>query len=130
MPNSKRTDIIFLLLLVTLAALWRYWGALGELGLDEIWSLRLIQPAHAPVDIFKIHHDNNHYLNSLWLWLCGAEATPLAMRGLSILCGVLSVIVGLGLRSKFGIIEARFFAVFLAFSYVFVLYGSEARGYS
>ena len=42
----------------------------GELWLDEVWSLLKIADLTSPLEILtKVKHDNNHLLNSLWMWV-------------------------------------------------------------
>lgn len=129
LQGKSNTVSLVLLLIVAVSA--RYLAALGELGLDEVWTINLLGSVHSVADIFlKIHHDNNHYLNSIWVWLCGLESPALTLRFLSLLCGAACVLLAWSLQDKIGIITARIFCFFLACSYVFILYGSEARGYS
>ena len=57
------------LLIVAVAALLRARSAMNDLWMDEIWSVELVRELHSPLEIFtKIHHDNNHYLNSLFIY--------------------------------------------------------------
>ena len=52
----------------------RFYCAANDLWTDEIWSLQLVQDLRSPAEVFwGISHDNNHYLNSLWLY--GLPAT-------------------------------------------------------
>lgn len=109
----------------------RIFGAHGELWFDELWSLTLIDEVRARHDLFwGLAIDNNHYLNTLYLYLVGADAPVLVQRALSILLGTASVAVaGLAMRRSgtAGILGAM--AIF-AISYPMVNYGSEARGYA
>lgn len=106
-------------------------GAAGDLWLDEIWTLRLIGPATSVSDIFlRTPHDNNHYLNSAWLFAVGPEASTLAMRAASVVLGCLSVIAAAFATAKQAKTASVLAAALFATSYFFVHYGSEARGYS
>src|SRR5450755_983364 len=64
-------------------------AAQGSLGNDEIWSLINLRPIrHFWQILWDISHDNNHFLNSLWLyfaWPLGRDATWLRLP--SILAG-------------------------------------------
>jgi hypothetical protein len=117
------------ILLLALAV--RIFGARGELWLDELWSLKLIDEMQARHDLlWGLALDNNHYLNTLYLYLVGADAPVLAQRGLSILLGTATVAVaGFALRRSgaAGMLGAM---VLFAVSYPMVNYGSEARGYA
>ena len=119
------------IVILAVAAIIRTFAALNDLWLDEIWSLRVVGEISSPLDVFtKIHFDNNHYLNSLWLYLCGFRGNWPGYRIPSILAGVGTVILA-GLIGRRRNVPAAFFAMLLtAFSYVQILYSSEARGYS
>jgi hypothetical protein len=117
--------------IVLLATALRLCGAMNDLWLDEVWSLKLACAVASPLDIFtKIHHDNSHYLNSLWLYFLGPHRNPIWYRMPSILAGAGMVVVA-GLIGRRRNPAAGLFAMLLtALSYPLVLYGSEARGYS
>jgi hypothetical protein len=117
-----------LVLLVALAL--RIMAARGDLWLDEIWSLNLLTLASSPLDIFwRLTHDNNHHLNSLYLYFLGDDASVLARRGLAIGFGVASVAMAglIGLRR--GRAAALITMGLMALSYPMIHYSSEARGY-
>src|SRR5271169_109738 len=77
--------------LVVLGAILRVYGARGDLWLDEIWSLVLLEPVKSFGEIiWGINHDNNHILNSIYLYMIGPNATPILLRGLSISFGIAS----------------------------------------
>ncbi len=108
----------------------RAFAARGDLWLDELWSLALLEPAQSALDVFlKIHHDNNHYLSSLWLWALGGGAAPLLYRLPAVLSGF--GLVTLAIAAPFARAPAAVgvTAVLLAGSRFLVHYGSEARGY-
>ena len=106
-------------------------GAEGELWLDEIWSLRLVALLRQGQFLIEgLALDNNHYLNTLYLFLIGPDASALALRGFSILLGTAAIpVAGYAMRraGSSGIVAAM--ALFSA-AYLFVNYGSEARGYA
>src|ERR1700730_1378940 len=63
-------------------------GSAGELWLDELWSLVLVAPLKTPIEVFtRVHHHNNHYLVSLWIWLCGANQAWWVYRAPSVVAG-------------------------------------------
>lgn len=104
--------------------------ARGGLWLDEAWTARFVARAADPIGVvWRINHDNNHFLNSLWMLLVGPYAPPMLVRALSIATGVAAIGVAgaIGLRRSAitGILAAMLFAV----SPIFVAYGAEARGY-
>lgn len=106
-------------------------AAQGGLWTDEAWSVIYAQQAEDVLGIFtRINHDNNHHLNSLWLQWVGPDASPMLIRGLSIVTGSITIaiagLIGLRRNSATGIIAASLFAI----SPIMVVYGSEARGYA
>ncbi|MGA1797403.1 hypothetical protein VH567_01310 [Sphingomonas sp. 4RDLI-65] len=108
----------------------RLWNAHGGLWVDEAWSAQFVAQAGSPWGIvWRVNHDNNHYLNSLWILLVGPYAPPLLIRALSIATGTLSIAVAgaIGWRRTpcTGLIAALLFAI----SPILVAYGAEARGY-
>jgi hypothetical protein len=127
---STRTAIAAGAILL-LALILRILGARGDLWLDELWSLKLIDEIKARHDFFwGLAVDNNHYLNTLWLWIVGADAPVLVQRGLSILLGLATVAcAGLALRRS-GAAGMLCAMVLFAVSYPMENYGSEARGYA
>ena len=72
--------------------LLRLFCARGDLWLDEIWSEQNLEKIHNVGEIFwGISQDNNHFLNSLWLWAVGPNAPPVLIRLASIVCGTLTI---------------------------------------
>ncbi|HTO56032.1 MAG TPA: glycosyltransferase family 39 protein [Myxococcota bacterium] len=105
-------------------------AARGDLWLDELWSLQLARDARSALDVFwGIHHDNNDYLNTLWMMLGGDGAPPLFQRALSVASGIGLVALGAIAPLHRGRLEAAITALLLAGSRFLVHYGSEARGY-
>jgi hypothetical protein len=106
-------------------------AARGDLWLDEIWSFVLIQPLTSIDQIFwRVSHDNNHFLNSAYLYLIGPDASPSIQRGLSIALGTATVIAAAAAASARGHRTMIATALLFAVSYPMVHYGSEARGYA
>jgi len=115
----------------------------NDLWLDEIWSLRLVQQLHSPAEILtRLWHDNNHPLNSLWLYLVMPAKADWIYRLLSWFTGTATVgLAGLIAHRQFqrlhpeaasGKAEAAglFTAVVVGGSYFLIHYSSEARGYA
>ena len=91
-------------------------AARGALWTDEAWSMIYAADAGTPAGVFwRINHDNNHHLYSLWLQAIGSGASPLLARLPAILAGTLSILVAavfVGRRSRSaGLIAALLFAV-------------------
>lgn len=129
----ERASASLLLALALVAALGlalRLWLAQGDLWLDEIWTLKLAKDVHGPLDVWRVAHDNNHPLNTLWMRLVGEAASALPYRALSIASGTLAIVFAglLGARrDAFCGIAA---AVLVASSTLLSYYSSEARGYA
>ena len=105
--------------------------ARGDLWLDEIWSLQNLASVHRADEIFyAVSQDNNHFLNSLWLFIVGPQAPPQIIRLASIILGTLTIPVAAKLALRIGRAAALAAAALVAFGTIFVHYGSEARGYA
>lgn len=112
------------------AAVLLLFAARGSLWFDEVWSAMLTPQLRGPWDVFRLRFDNNHLLNTMYLWALGLERPyDLEYRLLSVLSGIgafatLGWMAGRGGRSR-GVA-----AIILAgSSFPLVLYFSEARGY-
>ncbi|RWP79584.1 hypothetical protein [Mesorhizobium sp.] len=107
----------------------RLLGARGDLWLDEIWSFSLIEPLTSINQIFwRVNHDNNHFLNSAYLYLIGPDTSPLLQRGLSIAFGASTIVAAAAVPcGRWAMIST---SLLFAVSYPMVHYGSEARGYA
>ncbi|WP_296715137.1 hypothetical protein [Rhodoblastus sp.] len=117
-------------LLIALGLVLRMLGARGDLWVDEIWTLALVAPLKNGFEVFwNISHDNNHFLNSLWMFQWGQDASSLLYRLPSILCGVASVAVAARIGSRDSPAAGLIAAFLVAVAFPFVNYGSEARGY-
>ena len=117
---------------VIIATILRSLCASGELWLDELWSIVLLEDVQSPSDLLlKVRHDNNHLLNSLWMWVLGPTASPIVYRIPSILYAAMTLAcLAIALnRSGFGW-SGAIWSVLIATSYPLVLLGSEARGYA
>ncbi len=121
---------------IMVAGAWlRLRGAQGELWLDEIWSLNIAQSLTAWHQAFwDAPHDNNHPINTAWMYLMGEGSAPWVYRLLSIVTGTLGVLVAglVAARRASGNTPARLLVAMLSAAtlYPFVHFGSEARGYA
>ena len=123
-------------------ALVRLAGMFGDLWLDEIWSVRMVEQIKSPWEILTVlRHDNNHPLNSLWLYLLGPGAADWSYRLLSWLAGSASVgLAGaIAWRQTLNLspgetatakLTAALAMVLTGGSYLLIHYSSEARGYA
>ena len=136
--NSGRSDargsgrwVGLILGVVLIGAGLRLLGLRTELWMDEILSLRLVGSLESPLGVFtSIHHDNNHYLNSLWLYAVGAHARWWQMRLASIVFGVLLIPLAFRAVRDWGRPAALAAALLVGLSYPLIHYSSEARGYA
>jgi hypothetical protein len=78
----------------------------------------------------SIATDNNHYLNTLYLWLAGPDRPPLIIRALSILLGTAGVAMAGWLQRERGTGTVILTMGLFALAYPMVNAGSEARGYA
>jgi hypothetical protein len=105
-------------------------AARGGLWTDEAWSMVYALRAHDALGVFlRINHDNNHYLNSLWLQAVGPDATPLVARLPSALAGFGVVLVAGLIGARRGAASALAAALLFAAAPIMVGFGAEARGY-
>lgn len=137
---------MFWLLLLGLSigfAVVRLAGMFGDLWLDEIWSLKMVGTISSLWEIFtKLQHDNNHPLNSLFLYALQPISTEWTCRLLAWVTGSASVglaaLIGrkqyrqwhrdapVGDATRAGLLTA----VIVGGSYLLIHYSSEARGYA
>jgi hypothetical protein len=128
---SQHLYVILVLCAAGLGLALRLRAAAGDLWLDEIWSLNLVKRARTIGDVFiHIPYDNNHFLNSAWLWTVGPNASVVVMRLAAVAFGTLSIPVAAAIGRRFCNLSGAIAAFLIAAGYFFVHYGSEARGYS
>ncbi len=130
--------------LLVLAAGLRLPGLWTDFWLDEIWSWTLVwgwnlKPRVTGLwGIFtEIHQDNNNYLNTLFLYVCGPSAPLAVYRIPPFVAGLLTVWLGGLLVVRWtptrpsGEVTGMLVGMgLLATSQVEVVYSSEARGYA
>jgi hypothetical protein len=120
-----------LTVLLLLVGLWlRVAAAAGDLGIDEIWSLRFASLVHAPLDVFGLKHDNNHILNTLWLAALGPDQASVFYRAPSVLAGVGAIALASLIARRSGRPASWATAALFCVCMLLVNSGSEARGYS
>ncbi len=122
--------------ILMLAAVLRIPGLLTDFWLDEIWSYAHVGDLTSPLGVFTaIHHDSNHWLNSLTLFAMGSGKPWWHYRLPSFFAGLATVFVAGRLASIQEPAEHSRGAGLLAMgltavSFPLVLYSTEARGYS
>ncbi len=129
--GSDRRVGLAIVIAAVLGGALRIAAARGELWGDEVWSLGLVGDLTAPDQVFwAVSHDNNHYLNSLWLYALGPGRPALDYRWPAILFGAAAVLAAGSLGRRRSAATGVASAVLAAICYPFVDYGSEARGYA
>ncbi|RXD06940.1 hypothetical protein EQZ23_02255 [Sphingomonas sp. UV9] len=129
-PKTRARQASALAVIVLLGFGLRIWGARGGLWVDEAWSAQFVAETGSVWGIFwRINHDNNHYLNSLWILLVGPHAPPLLIRTLSIVTGTASIAVAAAIGWRRSVATGLIAATLFAVSPILVAYGAEARGY-
>jgi hypothetical protein len=129
-PSILPSSRVAVAVIVALALAVRVLAGTNELWLDEIWSYVLAHRLTSPVGVFTaIHHDNNHYLNTLYLYAVGVTPIWLVYRIPAIVAGVGSVVLAALIAKRESIATAVLAAVLFASSFLMILYSSEARGY-
>lgn len=129
--------------LVAVFAAVRFAAMFNDLWLDEIWSLRLVQQLDSPAEILtKLWHDNNHPLNSLFLYLLQPAKADWVYRLLSWFMGTATVwLAGLigrrlylrlqpGMTTGLAQVAGLITAALVGGSHLLIHYSSEARGYA
>lgn len=141
--SGRSRFALWLALIVVVSAAVRWVGMTCDLWLDEIWSLGLVREVKAPGEILtRVLHDNNHPLNSLWLWLLPPTGPAWTFRLLSWVAGALTVLLaGLIARRQFARLHPAaggaaaeaaglITAVLAGGCHLLGHYASEARGYA
>jgi len=128
-PKPKKWVFAFLAMFIAGGTL-RFLGVFNDLWLDEIISLNLARQAGSPLEILTlIYSDNNHVLNTWWLYFVGPWGSVFLDRLLALLCGVQLLISVALVEWPHGLRQRLFALALCSFSYLLVLYSSEARGY-
>src|SRR5262245_19465833 len=83
-------------ILLGAGAVLRIAAARGDLWLHALWSLSFARYALVPLDLWTtLHHDNNHVLNTLSLFVTtkvfGAHRSPIIYRLVPLLSGFASL---------------------------------------
>jgi len=134
MKVTKEKPILFYLIISILmmeAFIIRLMAIMGNLSLDEIWSLNLVtnQINSFHEILTKLHLDNNHILNSFFMYLMGSQVDGVWYRIPALIGGMGALYFAYLISLKFGKAQALFTTIFIGFSYPFIFYSSEARGY-
>jgi len=122
---------IFLSIGLLLSCLVILFAARGDLWLDEIWSIFIAEAAKTPWEIISVYkHDNNHILNTLFLFFLGKQQNLLYYRLFAVISGIASLVLIIKITLRWGRLESIFALLLTGISYPLILYFSEARGYA
>jgi hypothetical protein len=134
MASGSRARVLWLaLFLLALGAALRLAGARGDLWFDELWSLTRALLVERPLDVLlrpELRHDNNHWLNTLFLHWLGPDASPFAYRTPAWIASVLTLLVLWRIGWRRSPASGVLVLALAALSFLLVQYGSEARGYA
>lgn len=127
---SNKNTFIWLAVITATAFLIRLKGIFTDFWLDEIWSFYFANMSSAPKEIINLRHDNNHLLNTLFLYYIGIQKHWQIYRIPALISGSCSVALLGFMRAQRDKTEGVIAAWLIGFSYFFILYSSEARGYA
>lgn len=120
--------------LVVLAAVLRVRALFTDFWFDEITSYEeFARRAHSVVDIFlspAFKHDNNQHLNTLLLYVLGEHKSWEIYRLPAFAAGLVTVAVATWIGSRQNRTVGWIFGIFVASSFLMVVYTTEARGYA
>lgn len=131
-PGSDRVVMAAAIVGCTLGLVLRWLAAQTDPWLDEVWTLELLPRILAPSDVvFRLHHANNHPLNTLFLyWLGDGGESFWWYRLHTMIAGVASIALAVAIAARRGVAEAVFAALLFATSFLLVHHSSQARGYA
>jgi hypothetical protein len=118
-------------LFLLLGCLLRITASLGPLWLDEVWNIRAVEHLGSPLDVYFKNGglDGHSSLFSCILYFFKPHLPDFVYRLPNLLFAIATLIVTYfynPLEKK----QRTIFVALLSFSYLFTLYGIEARGYS
>lgn len=124
---TKRDVLFFILILV--GVIFRTAGIFNDFSLDEIWSYDMAT-ASASAWGALITTVENHPLNNLFIYLMGEQRFWWIYRIPSLIASLAALGVIATAARNMRRMEGTALLLFFSLSYLMVLYGSEARGYS
>ena len=106
-------------------------GLFTDFWVDEVWSLSDVLALESWTDIFlTLRIDNNHHLNSAWLFLLGSGQHAALYRLPAFVAGLGSVVIAWRIGARDGRLNGGLTALVFAWSFPLAYYSSEARGYA
>jgi len=137
-PDRGGAGPVLLGVIVLAATALRLGAAVGDLWIDEVWSLDNVILARTLANgadwVALFFHTNTHALNTLYMGVIeaalGPDADPFAFRALSVVTGSAAVPVAFAVGRRRSPTEGLIAAAMVAVSYPMVHYAGEARGYA
>lgn len=130
--KSVRESPVFLcgILLIVFGAVIRAVACTDQFWFDEIWSWAHAQDMQRAEDvIYRLRHDNNHFLNTWFIYFAGNDQHWSVYRMPAFVAGIGTAwLAGIAAR-PYGRPHAVFAIVLAVFSFPMIQYSSEARGY-
>jgi hypothetical protein len=127
---TSRGSLAWLGLVFGLAAVVRLSLVWDDFTLDEIVSLLFATEAKSSLDLFRVTHDNNHLLNTLYLHWLGWRSSWVWYRLLALGAGCAGAVL-LCVAARAARREERWvFGLLAALCFPLAYYSSEARGYA
>ena len=106
-------------------------AARGDLAIDEVLSVQRALGVRTWLDIITQYpNDNNHLLNTFFLWRLGEQPDVLPYRLPALVFGIGTMAMLALAARRFGKTAIVWTLGFAALSFPIILYGSEARGYA
>jgi hypothetical protein len=130
-PLPAAVGIVAVSIAVTLAVVLRFWASLDNFWLDEIWSWIMAGKLQSPLEVVtSVHHDNNHYLNTLVLYVLGGDAPTYLYRLPAVLAGIGAVLLSGWVARRWSSLAGVTATLLTGCSFLMIQYSSEARGYA
>ena len=113
------------------ASVVRFIASLDNFWLDEIWSWMIARQLASPLEVItRVHHGNNHYLNTFVLLAFG-DGTPMQYyRWPAVAAGIGTVVLAGVVARNWNSVAAVTATVITGSSFLLIQYSSEARGYA
>jgi hypothetical protein len=129
-PAPSAPSGLLIGLLIVVALFIRVAVARDAFWLDEIWSYQLVKLAESPLQVLTLLRiDNNHLLNSWYLYFMGEQPNWFVYRIPAVLTGAITVAV-MGLAARELRMNILLVLVLGAIAFPLVQYSAEARGYA
>jgi len=121
----------FLVLVFLISATLMLAGTRGDLAIDEVISLfKSMASDHWYEIITTIQNDNNHILNTFFLYLLGSQKHLFVYRLPAVISGIGLLVMLMVTARRYGKDVPAWTLCLAGFSYPIILYSSEARGYA